>query len=269
LIPLSVTELFSTLLAWLAGATPTGTLLTLAGIAMLAGYSRGLTGFGAGMIFVPLASGSVGPINAIGMIWIIDTPTMIAVAPGALRRGDWKQTGYLLAGWAISTPGALLLLRWLDPLTVRWIISAMILCAVTLLVGGWTYRGKPTPRLAFATGIASGIAGGLTGLSGPPIVMLWLAAAAASAMNVRDNLNLFFVLTTAVYMVLFPLYGILTWAVVRLGLLLAIPYGAGVIAGTLTFRTLGDRNYRRAAYIVIGIAALLALPWMDTVLGRK
>lgn len=261
-------DFFSSTFLWLAGDTSRQALLLLAGIAMLAGYSRGLTGFGAGMIFVPLAGGVVGPLNAIGLIWIIDTPTMMAVGPGAMRRGNWKQTGYLLIGWALATPGALFLLRWLDPLTVRWIISVMILCAVVLLVGGWSYRGTPTPRLAFFTGIAAGVAGGLTGLSGPPIVMLWLAAATSTAMNVRDNINLFFVLTTAVYLVLFPLYGILTWAVVRLGVLLAIPYGAGVIAGTVTFHILGERNYRRAAYIVIGIAALLALPLMDRLLGR-
>ena len=263
-----MTELFSSVFFWLLGDTAPTTALFLAGVATLAGYSRGLTGFGAGMIFVPLASGAVGPLSAIGLIWTIDTPTMMAVAPGAIRRGDWRQTGYLLMGWALATPGALFLLKWLDPMTVRWIISVMILCAVTLLVGGWTYRGKPTPRLAFAAGLASGLAGGLTGLSGPPIVMLWLAAAAATAMNVRDNLNLFFVITTVFYLALFPLYGILTWEVVRLGLLLSVPYGAGVIAGTLTFRFLGERNCRRAAYIVIGVAALLALPWMDRILGR-
>lgn len=262
-------ELFSSLFLWFTGDLTGNALLLLAGIAMLAGFSRGLTGFGAGMIFVPLSGGVVGPLSAIGLIWIIDTPTMMALAPGAMRRGDWKQTGYLFAGWAIATPGALFLLKWLDPLTVRWIISVMILSAVILLIGGWTYHGKPNARLAFATGIAAGVCGGLTGLSGPPIVMLWLAAAASTAMNVRDNLNLFFVVTTVFYLMLFPLYGILTWAVVRLGILLSIPYGAGVIAGTFTFRALGERNYRRAAYIVVGIAALLALPLMDGWLGRK
>lgn len=255
-------------LSWFTGDTAAETVLFLCGVAALAGYSRGLTGFGAGMIFVPLAGGAVGPLAAIGLIWTIDTPTVMAVAPGAMRRGDWRQTGILFAGWAVTTPGAVYLLKWLDPLTVRWIVCIMILTAVVLLIGGWNYRGKPTPRLAFATGIVAGITGGLTGLSGPPIVILWLAAATATAMNVRDNLNLFFVLTTLVYLVLFAMAGILNAQVFRLGLLLAVPYGAGVIAGTLTFRAMGERNYRRAAYFVVGCAALLALPWMDRLLGR-
>lgn len=256
------------LLSWFLGDTAGQTALFLCGVAALAGYSRGLTGFGAGMIFVPLAGGAVGPLAAIGLIWTIDTPTVLSVAPGAIRRGDWRQTGILFAGWAITTPGAITMLKWLDPMSVRWIVSLLILTAVALLVCGWTYRGKPTPRLAFATGVVAGITGGLTGLSGPPIVILWLAAATATAMNVRDNLNLFFLVTTAVYLVLFAMAGILNGPVIRLGLLLAVPYGAGVIAGTLTFRMLGERNYRRAAYFVVGCAAILALPWMDRVLGR-
>lgn len=259
-----MTDFFATII----GATPPITVALLALVAFVAGFSRGLTGFGAGMIFVPMASGLVGPLPAIGLIYVIDTPTIFATARGALLRADKAKTGMLLAGWALTTPFGLWLLRWLDPLTVRWIICLMIICAVVLLVMGWTYRGKPTLALAFITGLIAGITGGLTGLSGPPIVMLWLAAASATAMNVRDNINLFFLVTMFVYAVLFPAYGILTWAVLRLGLLLAVPYAAGFAAGTLVFNRMGERNYRRAAYIVIGTAALLALPWMDKVLGR-
>ena len=259
-----MTELFT----YLAGTTPPVTVGLLALVAVIAGFSRGLTGFGAGMIFVPMASGFVGPISAIGLIFTIDSPTILATARGAVQRAERAKTGMLLAGWAISTPLGLWLLGWLDPLTVRWIICLMILSAAIMLIGGWTYRGKPTLLLAFITGLVAGITGGLTGLSGPPIVMLWLAAASATAMNVRDNINLFFLITLFVYAVLFPLYGILTWADVRLGALLVLPYASGVLAGTLVFRQMGDRNYRRAAYIVIGTAAILALPWLDRVLGR-
>ena len=257
-------EFFTTL----TGTTPPGTVALLALVALVAGFSRGLTGFGAGMIFVPMASGFVGPMPAIGLIYVIDSPTIFATARGALLRAEKAKTGMLLAGWALTTPLGLWLLAWLDPLTVRWLICLMILSAVVMLIGGWTYRGKPTLTLAFVTGLVAGITGGLTGLSGPPIVMLWLAAASATAMNVRDNINLFFLVTMFVYAVLFPMYGILTWPVLRLGALLALPYAAGFFAGTLVFRRMGERNYRRSAYVVIGTAAVLALPWMDRVLGR-
>ncbi|HRJ70205.1 MAG TPA: sulfite exporter TauE/SafE family protein [Beijerinckiaceae bacterium] len=253
---------------WMAGPAPPATVALLSLFALAAGISRGLTGFGAGMIFVPLAGGLVGPQQAVALIWTMDAPNMVPVAFGSARRADWRESLWLFAGWLVSTPVGLWLLTRLDPLTVRWAVCILILCAMTLLIGGWSYRGRPSLALAIATGLVAGITGGLAGLSGPPIVMLWLAAAMATATNVRDNLNVFFLLTTVVNAVLLPAYGILTWPALRLGLLLALPYGLGVYAGTLAFRAVSDRNYRRAAYFVIGGAALLALPLMDRFLGR-
>lgn len=251
-----------------AGQTSASTLGWLALVALIAGISRGLTGFGAGMIFVPLASGMVGPIAAIGLIWTMDAPNLVPVALGSARRAQWRESAILFVGWLVATPFGLWLLGWLDPLTVRWIVCCMILGVMGLLLAGWSYHGKPTPGLALATGLLAGITGGLTGLAGPPIVMLWLAAATASAMNVRDNINLFFLFTTMVNAVLLPWYGIITWAILKLGLMLSIPYCAGVAAGSLAFRYVSDGNYRRMAYLVIGVAALLAIPWLNSLLGR-
>jgi len=229
---------------------------------------RGLTGFGAAMVFVPLASTIVGPPVAIGLMWTADLVPSLVLAARSIRSARWTEITTLVTGWLIGTPFGLMLLRWLDPVTVRWAICLVLLAALPLLAAGWSYPGRPTVRLALATGILAGLAGGLTGMSGPPIVLMWLAAAAATAANVRDNLNLFFLVTTLVNGVFLALWGVLTVPVARLGLMLFVPYVAGVISGALAFRYVSDRDYRRAAYAIIAAAALLALPLLDPLLRR-
>lgn len=245
-----------------------GTAAWLALAAFIAGLSRGLTGFGAGMIFVPIAGGLVGPVPAIGLLWTIDAPTVVPLGLRSIPRAQIREIAVLFGAWLISTPLGFWLLGWFEPITIRWIVCLMILSAMALLMSGWRFQGHPTPRLAAITGLIAGITGGLSGLPGPPIVMLWLAAAAATAHNLRDNINLFFLGTLGVYCVLLPWYGILTWEVVYLGLLLCLPYTAAIGLGTLAYNRLSARDYRRAAYIVIGSAALLALPLLDPLFGR-
>lgn len=255
--------MLTTLFASLLGPYPIGTLYFLAAVALVAGLSRGLTGFGAGMIFIPLASGLIGPSAAIGVMWVVDQPATLPIALRAIRRAQVREVAWLFAGWLLMMPVGIWLLKVLDKLTVRWIMCLMILIVLALLMGGWRYKGKPTVGLAVVTGLIAGLAGGLTGLSGPPIVLLWLAAAATTAMNVRDNINLFFLISGAFSGFLFIQQGILTWDVLGFGLLLLPAYALGIILGTRMFKRMGEADFRRAAYIVIAIAALLALPALD------
>lgn len=255
--------MLTTLFASLLGPYPIGTFYFLAVVALVAGLSRGLTGFGAGMIFIPLASGLIGPAAAIGAMWTIDQPTTLPIALRAIRRAQVREVAWLFAGWLVMTPIGIWLLKVLDKLTVRWIMCLMIFTVLALLMGGWRYKGKPSVGLAVVTGLIAGLIGGLTGLSGPPIVLLWLAAAASTAMNVRDNLNLFFLMNGAISGVIFTHQGILTWDVLGFGLLLMPIYAIGIVLGTKMFMRMGEADFRRAAYIVIAIAALLALPALD------
>jgi hypothetical protein len=51
-----------------------------------------------------------------------------------------------------------------------------------------------------------------------------------------------------------------------LALLLGVPYLLGVGAGSYFFRAASDRMYRRVAYVIIALAALLSLPILDPIL---
>ena len=60
--------------------------------------------------------------------------------------------------------------------------------------------------------------------------------------------------------------GLFTARTLALSLLLGVPYLIGVGTGARFFHGASDRLYRRVAYLVIALAALLSLPILDPVL---
>ena len=61
------------------GVTADG-IAILVGATLLGGLVRGFTGFGFAMVFMPLASIVIGPVAAVGLIWVIDLPFALPLA---------------------------------------------------------------------------------------------------------------------------------------------------------------------------------------------
>jgi len=60
--------------------------------------------------------------------------------------------------------------------------------------------------------------------------------------------------------------GLFTAQSIALSLTLGVPYIAGVGIGSRFFRGTSDQLYRRVAYAIVALAALLSLPLLDPIL---
>jgi uncharacterized protein len=255
------------LAAFFGFSTPS-TLLILIAAALLGGLLRGFTGFGFAMVFVPIATIAVGPITAAALIWFIDIPFAWPLAAEGFRRVAWREVLPLLAGAIIAAPFGVWILVTADPTTARWIVAVAILCGVTVLATGWRYRGAPGTPLSLGVGGLAGTANGLAQLGGMPIAIFWLAAQKNDARQTRDNLNGFFAFLPIVTGVLYWWKGVLTWTSVMQALPLCLPYGLGLLVGAKLFPIASEQTFRRLAYLVIFMAAVLAVPAIDPLLGR-
>ncbi len=253
--------------AWFSAAELSG-LAVMAVAALIGGLVRGFTGFGFAMVFMPIASMVAPPAMALGILTVIDAPFSFPLAAPAIRRGRWAAVLPVIAGTAICLPFASYLMLHLDPLTIRWIISLLIAAGVALLATGWRYSGELSHLQALLTGGAAGIAVGMTGLAGPVLALFWLASRTNGMQQTRDNIMLYFALSTIVTGVVFAFNGVLSIDSLRFGLPLMLPYGIGVLIGAQTVRFATEPAFRRAAYAVIMIGAGLSLPWMDGLFGR-
>ncbi len=261
-------ELTGPFTALLASGMAHPSLIPLACAALLGGLVRGFTGFGFAMVFVPLASMLVGPVAAVGLIWVIDAPFALPLAARSVRRADWREVLPLFFGALLTLPVGVWLLTHLDRLTTRWVIAIAIMAALAALVSGWRYVGKPSHRFSFGVGTISGLSSGLASLGGMPLAIFWLGAQDKSARNTRDNLQTYFALTTFTSGIVLALSGVLTLDRLALGLLLCLPYGLGLMAGIKGFSLASEASFRRIAYAVIGLSVVIALPLWDGWLGR-
>jgi uncharacterized protein len=242
-----------------------GTLAALALFALIAGLARGFSGFGAALIFMPLASALVGPRMAAPVLMIIDAVTALGLVPRALAESDKKEVGVMTLGTVVGVPLGAAALTRTDPVFIRWIIAAIIAAMLALLISGWRYRGRPAAPLTVAVGAVSGLFSGVAQIGGPPVVAYWLGSTTA-AVAVRANVILFFALSNVVSFTSYWLGGLLTSAVIAAALVTGPAYGLGLFLGARLFGRASEIAFRRVCYALIAGALFLSLPVLDQVI---
>jgi uncharacterized protein len=238
------------------------TLLT----ALVAGLARGFSGFGAALIFIPVASASLGPQVAAPLLMLVDNAMALPMLPRAWKQlsrpAGPREIGTLLAGTLFGAPlGAWLLVRG-DPVALRWAMCGLVLAMLALLASGRRYHGQPRTPLSVAIGALSGLFSGAAQMGGPPVVAYWLGGAIPAA-RVRANIVLFFAASGLISFVTYLLMGLLDAALLGLALAIAPAYGAGLWLGSHMFGLASEAQFRRACLLLIGLAGLLGLPLWD------
>jgi uncharacterized membrane protein YfcA len=227
--------------------------------ALVAGLARGFSGFGAALIFVPLASAALGPRLAAPLLMLVDNLTALPLVPPAWRLAQRQEIGVMTAGALLGAPLGALVLLYMDPLALRWAMCGMVAVMLVLLASGWRYRGRPRPGLSLGVGALSGFCSGAAQMGGPPVVAYWLGGVGPAA-RVRANIVLFFAATGVISGVIYLLGGLLTVQLLAMTVLMAPVYGAGLWAGSHLFGRAGEANFRRACFVLIAFAALIGLP---------
>ncbi|WP_371347581.1 TSUP family transporter [Ancylobacter sp. IITR112] len=235
--------------------------------ALIAGVTRGFSGFGGALIFVPLVSAAYGPRVAAPSLLVIDTLMTLPFVLPALRACIWRQVAPLAVGAVVAVPAGVWVLQHTDPLALRWALAGLGLGLLGLLASGWRHTGRHTLPATLGVGAVAGFCGGAAQMSGPAVVVYWLGSGQPAAL-VRANLFGFFALVTLATGSSYALGGLFTAEVGRLTLFLGPAYAAGLFMGARAFRGASDRHYRVAAYWVIALAALISLPLFDPLIGR-
>lgn len=242
-----------------------GGLALLLAITLAASLARGFSGFGAALIFVPMASAVLGPKLAAPILLVTDAIMTAWMIPPAFRRAERGQVAVMAAGAALGLPLGIWALTRLEPLTLRWAIAALVAAMLGLLASGWRYRGQPRGWLSMAVGLVSGLGSGAAQIGGPPVVAYWLGGAAQAA-QVRANIVLFFAISTLMGGVGYLAGGLITGPSLALSALIAPVYGLGSWAGGRMFGLASEATFRRICLWMIGLAALTSLPVLDGML---
>ncbi|MEN8660351.1 MAG: sulfite exporter TauE/SafE family protein, partial [Marivita sp.] len=193
---------------------------------VVAGVVYGFAGFGAALIFMPVAVIFLPPAVAIAVFSVSALSSFVTVFPRAVPLVDRKAVTVLILSAVCAASLGLWVLRMVDVTAIRWVV--VLICAVTLvaLVAGWRYAVTPTLGTRIAIGCATGFVGGVSGLLGPIMVLFQLAGRDAIA-TTRATTVVFLTATSLLLLPLMYLQGMLTPTAVTLGVVLLVPYGAG------------------------------------------
>jgi len=232
------------------------------GGALIAGLVRGFAGFGAAMVYIPIAAAAFDPRIAAGTLFIFDTIIIIPLVIRAASHVAWREILPLGLGAMIAVPAGVAVLVHVDPVPIRWGLSAAILAAVAALAGGWRYRGPERLPLSIAIGGLSGFMSGLAQLAGPPVLVYWLGRD-TPAQRLRANAIIFFCFTTVIAGIAYAASGLFTAEVARRSAALLPVYAIAIFAGSRLFGTTSEVVYRRIAYGLIAFVAFATLPAFD------
>jgi uncharacterized protein len=234
-------------------------------VAALAGITRGFSGFGGAMIYMPLVSAIYDPRIAAVTVLLVDLVAATPFAIPELRRCTWREVGPLSIAMAAGLPLGVWLLIVLDPIVLRWCIAIVVLSLVPVLASGWRYHGPPRLPLTVGVGLFSGVSAGAVLIAGPPVILYWLGGG-SSPKTLRANLMVLFMICDLLLVVIFGHQGMFEARPLALSLLLGVPYLVGMAIGAHFFHGASEQVYRTVAYAIITLAAIVSLPVLDSVL---
>lgn len=240
-------------------------MITVIVVVFITGIVRGFSGFGSGMIIGPSTAAFFGPQMALAMISIIDTLPTVPLAWSARKNANWGEILPIVIGYILLAPVGIWVLKTGDPTALRWFISISILTAVAILWSGWKYRGPRTRPVSLAFGSLGGFMGAAAALPGPSVLIYWLASTAKAA-TVRANMIWYLFLTDIIIIVGYLFSDIYSTEAVLRAILCLPGYFIGITIGSRFFSGASEITYRTIAYIMILLAAITALPVLDTII---
>jgi len=247
---------------WLpTGVTAVGAIVLFATV-FIAGVVYGFAGFGAALIFVPVAARVVPLEVGIAAFNISAIVSLFTVVPQAWGIVDRRALMWQIGMACLAASAGIYVLKVGDVTWLRWCVIAVTTTTLIALISGWRYKATPGPMTRAGVGLGAGFLGGATGLLGPVVVIFQLAGQDSAARN-RATTLVFLTVTSVLLLPLMALQGLITWAVVPLGLAMMIPYGLGTWVGRLMFVPSLQRWYRATAYGLIAFAVILGLPLLD------
>ncbi|MWV26501.1 sulfite exporter TauE/SafE family protein [Aurantiacibacter rhizosphaerae] len=232
--------------------------ITVAAIATLgAAFIRGLTGFGFGILLVPVLALAITPVEAVLALNIMAGLLALSEIRYVLREAE-RSALTIGALVLLATLPGFMLLDATPPAIARLLIALVALSAfvaVLLPRRGAHLPGRLTTGL---TGISAGLLTGFAAMPGPPVVPYYVGRDIPRTTAKASMIGIFGVAAMA-GIGSGAVVGVLQWRIVILGLALFPLVMLGNWLGSLAFGRVGDKAWRIFVGVVLAAAAGAAL----------
>jgi uncharacterized protein len=226
------------------------TLIAAIVVLAITGIAVGTTGFGFALIAVPPLLLLYPPQTVVAVIFSASlVPGLLVVASA------WLETDLRLV--ALLLPGALLgllvgsqFLRVAEPAVLKLIAGLFVAVYALLMWRGYRPSGLGGPWAASLAGVASGALGAATGLSGPPIVILFTARRLTRDVF-RGTISASFIATGLIGLAILFAGGAVGTREGTLTVLLTPPAALGVLVGNCLAQRLSAATFQKLTLLLL------------------
>ncbi len=274
-LALSGLALLATLIIFSLPATPSVVaglsarhLASVEAIVFLSGVMSGLSGFGFSAIGA-LSLLILPPLLQVPLFQTLSTGNQL-LAVGQLRadmpksrKELWAGPGPCMVGGVAGVPIGVWLLSHLPAARLMTVFGAMLVLYAAYSVfkpAGLKFRGFDGPAWGVVVGFLGGVVGGFTAFPGASVVV-WTGLRGLPKAQHRAIVQPYIILSQiyalALVALLHPSYlNSQFWLLLVLCLPAVIP---GTLAGLAIYRRTSDPNFKRIAYILLGLSGLVLL----------
>jgi uncharacterized membrane protein YfcA len=183
-------------------------IAALAGIAFLGALVFGITGFGAALVTIPLATHLVSIQFALALFVLADLACALSVGlekPKNAVRGEWTRlVPMILVGTALGVTVLVSLPRKAGMV----LLGAFVICFALYTLVGKPRSAPVSARWAWVAGLAGGLTSTLFGAGGPPYA-IYLSQRGLTKEQFRATLGLATLTSISLRLVAFALTGLL------------------------------------------------------------
>ena len=222
-----------------------------------AAFIRGLTGFGFGILLVPILALALTPVEAVLAVNIMAGLLAFTEIRLILREAE-RSAAIIAALVVLGTPAGLWLLDATPQPVARLLIGLIALSAFIAVLLPQRGAEQPGAMATSATGLSAGVLTGFAAMPGPPVVPYYVGRAIPRLTAKASMVGIFGVAAMAGIGSGAAL-GVLASELIVLGLGLFPLVLLGNWIGSLAFGRVSDRLWRSFVGIVLGAAAIAAL----------
>lgn len=228
-------------------------------VTVVAGTAQSSIGFGMSMIMAPCLMLVLDPVSVVPTILLVDVINCVLVTLRYRGHVRPRMVVPLAIGGILGFAAGIQVLTRVDPDTMRMLVGVLVLVFTAVLWSGWRKPFRESLWVTLPVGMASGLAGGATSMSGPPVV-LFMANQGHHQDLFRANLIAYFSLIEIYGIANFWWAGALTREVVVHAALLMPAMLLGTAVGFLLGPRIPEKVFRNIIFcllLVIGIALVV------------
>jgi uncharacterized membrane protein YfcA len=225
-------------------------LVAALAIASLAGFVRGVTGFGGAMVMTPPLSLLFGPTHAVAIALILEVVPAAYLLPKAFREMSGRIIGPISAMACATVPLGGYLLITVDPAIMRRFIAAMVALFAAGMLAGLRYSGPQRLVTSIGLGAVSGVLLGATSMGAPPVIV-YLLSGPDPAWRTRANLIVYITVISVAGLVVLWWNGVLAPALLGQTAMMAPFFFGALWLGSAVFDRISEQTFRRATLMFL------------------